>query len=136
MAAGLLAQTCWWMQGWYHRDGVSSSCVSLFHAFLANALVHLRPVAASTSLSFHYLCKHMHVLVIELIHKLARTHIYRRPTGGQTTQHHGRLPVMYADDTTLLSTLDDFNGNQISLKPKFHTNKCLINKSNGLTNSQ
>ena len=23
-------------------------------------------------------------------------------------------PIMYADDTTLLSTLDDFNGNQIT----------------------
>ena len=31
-------------------------------------------------------------------------------------------PIMYADDTTLLSTLDDFNGNQIT-----HTNSIKIN---------
>ena len=44
-------------------------------------------------------------------------------------------PIMYADDTTLLSKLDDYNGNQIT-NPKCHTNKCRINNSNGLANSK
>ena len=44
-------------------------------------------------------------------------------------------PIMYADDTTLLSTLDDFNGNQIT-NPNSIRKKCRINKSNGLANSK
>ena len=41
-------------------------------------------------------------------------------------------PIMYADDTTLLSTLDDFNGNQIIIPNSIQINaeltKITVNK--------
>ena len=42
-------------------------------------------------------------------------------------------PIMYADDTTLLSTLDDFNGNQITNPNSIQMNAELIKATDWLT---
>ena len=42
-------------------------------------------------------------------------------------------PIMYADETTLLSTLDDFNGNQITNPNYIQINAELTNVMDWLT---